>query len=159
MISRAALFLVCCLALTVRADPATVTPVPGDPAALLKLPQGFKADVFANVMPAGGSYFQGPRFMAFGLDGNPYLSLGLHNMVVMLPDRDRDGKADSIVTIVEKLNGPQGLAFVDNVLYVANQDGIVRLERRDGQWPDGAVYISDDRAGMIYRITYRRPVS
>lgn len=159
MISRAALFLVCCLALTVRADPATVTPVPGDPAALSKLPQGFKADVFASVMPAGGSYFQGPRFMLFGPDDNPYLSPRLHNKVVMLPDRDRDGKADSIVTIIEKLNAPQGFAFVDNVLYVANQDGLVRLEWRDGQWPAGAVYISDDRAGMIYRITYRRPAS
>lgn len=139
MISRAALFLICCLALTVRADLAIVTPVPADPAALLKLPQGFKADVFASVMPAGGSYFQGPRFMVFGPDGNLYLSLGLHNKVVMLPDRDRDGKADSIVTIAEKLNGPQGLAFVDNVLYVADQDGIVRLEQRDGRWPAAGV--------------------
>jgi hypothetical protein len=76
-----------------RADTASLLPAPTDPVAALQLPPGFSAEVFAKLNPAGGNYYQGPRFMAFGTDGNLYLSLGLDNKVVMLPDRDHDGRA------------------------------------------------------------------
>jgi glucose/arabinose dehydrogenase len=36
--------------------------------------------------------------------------------------------ADKVVTVADRLNAPQGLAFVGDKLYVANQDGVVRLE-------------------------------
>lgn len=117
------------------ADMAPVTPYPADPATVLHLPQGFKASVFARLQPVGGSYFRGPRFMAFGPDGNLYLSLGLDNKVVMLPDTNHDGHADEVVTVSDRLNGPQGLVFVGGALYVANQDRVVRLEQRNGKWP------------------------
>ena len=117
------------------ADMAPVSPLPVDPAAALKLPAGFKAQVFAKVQAAGDEYFRGPRFMAFGPDGNLYLSLGLGNKVLMLPDRNRDGAVDEIVTVADKLNAPQGLAFVDGKLLVANQDGVVRLQQQGGRWP------------------------
>jgi glucose/arabinose dehydrogenase len=73
--------------------------------------------------------------MAFGPDGHLYLSLGFHHKVVMLPDRNRDGRADEVVMVADHLNAPQGLAFVRGQLYVANQDGVVRLEARNGMWP------------------------
>lgn len=111
-----------------NAGMAPVVPAPADPAAAIKLPVGFEAKVFARLDPAGREYFRGPRFMAFGPDGNLYLSLGLANKVVMLPDRNHDGRADEILTVSDRLNGPQGLAFIDEKLYVANQDGIVRME-------------------------------
>lgn len=122
-----------------RGDMAAVLPLPQDPAARLKLPPGFSASVFARLPPAGGDYFRGPRMMAFGPDGHLYLSLGLDHRVVMLPDVDGDGRADQIVTVADGLNGPQGLAFVQGRLYVANQDGIVRLEQRAGRWPASSV--------------------
>lgn len=125
--------------LTAHAEMAPVQPVPADPAASLQLPAGFRAAVFAKLPPAGDGYFQGPRFMAFGPDGNLYLSLGLANKVVMLPDRNKDGQADSAVTVADRLNGPQGLAFVGNRLYVANQDGVVMLEPHNGKWPAAGV--------------------
>ncbi len=65
--------------------------------------------------------------MTVGPDGNIYLSLGGQNRVVMLPDRNRDGQADEVITVADRLNAPQGLAFVDDKLLVANQDGVVRL--------------------------------
>jgi glucose/arabinose dehydrogenase len=129
------LLLLYFLTLTAWADVAADVPAQVNPVTQLALPPGFQTEVFASVPSAGDGNFQGPRFMAFGPDGNLYLSLGLHNKVVMLPDRDKDGKADEAVTVADKLNGPQGLAFVDGVLYVANQDGVVRLEQREGQWP------------------------
>jgi len=121
------------------AEVAGLAPLPADPAAAIRLPPGFQASVFARLSPAGADYFRGPRFMTFGPDGHLYLSLGLDNKVVMLPDRDRDGRADAVITVADRLNGPQGLAFVDGRLLVANQDGVVRLEQRDGQWPASGV--------------------
>lgn len=135
--------------LTARAEMAPVQPVPANPAASLQLPAGFQAEVFAKLAPAGGGFFRGPRFMTFGPDGNLYLSLGLGDKVVMLPDRDQDGKADAVVTVADRLNGPQGLAFVGDRLYVANQDGVVVLEQRNGKWPaaDATPLIRDLPAG------------
>lgn len=107
---------------------ATVTPIPVDPAARLNLPPGFQANVFARLAPAGEDYFRGPRFMAIDPEGHLYLSLGRDNKIVMLPDRNHDGRADEVVTIADRLNAPQGLAFVDGRLLVANQDGVVKIE-------------------------------
>lgn len=124
--------LVCSFSL--RADMATVQPLPTNPAATLRLPPGFQIQVFARLSPAGGSYFRGPRMMAFGPEGHLYLSLGMDNKVVMLPDRDKNGQADAVVTVADNLDAPQGLAFVDGKLLVAEQGGVVRFENKAGQW-------------------------
>lgn len=126
------------LPLCASAEPAALAPVPSNPVVALKLPAGFRAQVFARARAAGEEYFRGPRFMAFGPDGNLYLSTGMDNKVVMLPDRNHDGVADAVVIVADKLNAPQGLAFVDGKLLVANQDGVVRLEQNHGRWPAGA---------------------
>jgi glucose/arabinose dehydrogenase len=118
---------------------AEVIAVPNGPAIALKLPEGFKAQVFAKVSAAGGDGFRGPRFMAFGPDGNLYLSMGMDNKVLMLPDANKDGVADKVVTVADNLNAPQGLVFVDGKLLVANQDGVVKLEQKNGHWPAAAV--------------------
>jgi glucose/arabinose dehydrogenase len=120
---------------TARAGLQEVTPLPDDPAKALALPPGFKLNVFAKLPGAGADYFRGPRFMTFGPDGNLYVSLGGDKRVVMLPDANRNGKADETVLVADGLNWPQGLAFVNGQLLVANQDEVVRLERKDGQWP------------------------
>lgn len=137
--SRWLLLLGILLSASLRADMADVMPVPARPAERIHLPAGFRLQVFAQIDPAGASYFRGPRMMAFGPDGSLYLSLGLDNKVVMLPDANHDGMADTVVTVADKLDGPQGLAFVGATLYVANQNGIVRLEQKDGTWPAKAV--------------------
>lgn len=116
------------------AEPAAISPLPENPASALKLPPGFKAQVFYSTKP-GNEQLRGPRFMAFGPDENLYLSLGMDNKVLMLVDKDKDGVADGTVTVADNLNGPQGLAFVQGSLLVANQDGVVRLERKNDQWP------------------------
>lgn len=124
-----------CMSFAAVADLAEETNPPPGPGAALKLPPGFKAEVFAKATSMNYDYYQGPRSMAFDSEGNLYLSLGKHNKVVMLPDRNRDGVADDVITVSEKLNAPQGLVYVNDKLLVANQDGIVALEKQNGKWP------------------------
>jgi len=123
------------LSLPTSSEPAKITPIPDNPAAAIKLPPGFKAQVFHRMPAGGGEFLRGPRFMTFDLDGNLYVSMGMDNKVLMLPDRNNDGVADEEVIVADNLNAPQGLAFVEGKLLVANQDSIVRLERKKGQWP------------------------
>ncbi len=114
-----------------HADTAAIAPVPGDPASVIQLPPGFRLNVFARLSGSGSA-----RFMTIGPDGNLYLSLASENKVLMLPDRNHDGVADEAVLVSDKLNAPQGLAFVKDALLVANQDGVVRLSQQDGRWPN-----------------------
>lgn len=133
ILSFACLILPAALAV---ADMAELVPIPANPAKVIQLPPGFKLQVFAKLTGAGGQYFRGPRFMAFGPDGNLYVSTGMDKQVLMLVDEDKNGVADQIVTVTENLNAPQGLAFVDGQLLVANQDAVAKLERNaQGQWP------------------------
>lgn len=123
----------------VCADVAPFSPIPSRPEQALQVPEGFEVSVFAKLDPAGNDYFRGPRFMAFGPDGHLYLSLGFDRRVVMLPDRDHDGRADEVVLVSDQLDAPQGLAFAHGNLLVANQNAVVRLEQKDGRWPAASV--------------------
>jgi glucose/arabinose dehydrogenase len=116
------------------ADTAVDLPAPAHPARHLDLPAGFQAEVFAHSEKIGGA-----RMMVFGPDGHLYLSDTRANKVVMLPDRNHDGKADDVVLVAKNLNAPNGLAFVDGKLLVANQDGIVQLEQEQGRWPASSI--------------------
>lgn len=129
------------------ADMAQVTPVPDNLEASLHVPDGFSIKVFARLHPGGGDFFRGPRFMAFSPAGDLYLSLGRDNKVVMLPDRNHHGVADEVVTVADRLNAPQGLAFIDGKLYVANQDGVVVLQPNGQETIIGQQIISDLPSG------------
>jgi len=52
--------------------------------------------------------------------------------LTLLRDTDGDGNYD-VLTFAENLNAPYGLALVDNNLYVANQDAVVRFDYQPGQ--------------------------
>lgn len=55
------------------------------------------------------------------------------NRLTLLRDADSDGTYESQTVYADNLNAPYGLALVDNHLYVANQDALVRFEYREGQ--------------------------
>ena len=52
------------------------------------------------------------------------VSVPSQGKVVALPDRDRDGRADRVVTVVDGLDRPHGMAFrcaPDCRLYIAEE--------------------------------------
>lgn len=80
----------------------------------LKLPPGFAISIFAKNVP-------GARVLAQDADGNLLVSLTRAGKVVALPDRNKDGVADAVVTVREGLDRPHGLIFHQDgrKLYIA----------------------------------------
>lgn len=54
------------------------------------------------------------------------------NRITLLRDADRDGRAELRTVLIDGLNAPYGLAYVDGSLYVAAQDALLRFPYRDG---------------------------
>src|SRR5690606_21688858 len=63
--------------------------------------------------------------------GNTAVKSG--NRLTLLRDSDGDGSYKERTVFAENLNAPYGLALIDDKLYVANQDALVRFDYRDGQ--------------------------
>ena len=101
----------------------------------LTLPAGFEITIFAKLDNA-------PRMMAFDKNGNLFVSLTKNNQIIMLPDTNKDGLAEAAVLVSDKLNAPNGLAFVGDDLLVANQDGIVKLTKNNNKWSAPQPFIS-----------------
>ena len=55
------------------------------------------------------------------------------NRLTLLRDADGDGKYELRTVFADNLNAPYGLALIGDVLYVANQDALVRFDYRAGQ--------------------------
>lgn len=133
------------IVLSVFASPATnaATSAAKDvDLASIQLPDGFKISVFADFNTKNGMHLSGPRMMALDANGNLYVSAVGSQRVLMLPDHNRDGIADEVVSVAQNLNAPQGLAFVGDHLLIANQDGVVKLTQTQGQWSKPQAFIS-----------------
>ena len=101
-------------------DGGTVTPPDGSFPSPLVVASGLQIKYFAKV--------PGARVMAIGPDGAVYVSVTSANKVVRVWDANGDNVADSARTAVGGLNGPAGLAFHKGYLYIANTDGVVRVQ-------------------------------
>lgn len=55
------------------------------------------------------------------------------NRLTLLRDGDGDGSYETRGIFADNLNAPYGLALIDDALYVANQDSLVRFDYREGQ--------------------------
>lgn len=92
-------------------------PLPEGDIAPLTAPEGFTATIFAREVT-------GARVMIRDQKGTMLVSLTSSGKVVALPDTDNNGKADSMVTVLENLKQPHGLlvrcaAENECTLYVA----------------------------------------
>jgi glucose/arabinose dehydrogenase len=105
--------------------PSKVIPQPEN--AQLKVPRGFKINVFAE----GG--FNYPRWMALAPNGDVFVADSRANSVIVLRDTNKDGKSDQRWVWSAKLDQPFGMAFHENWFYVANTDSIVRFRYKSGQ--------------------------
>lgn len=141
----------------------------------LTVPAGFAIEVVAAKV---GS----PRFMALDPAGTLLVSEPARGRVLALPDRNGDGKADAIQTVVDGLGQPHGLAFRDGAPCVAENARVQRfryapatlkatqppvvvpgLPPGGGHWtrtggfgPDGGLYVSVGSSCNVCRESDKR---
>ena len=100
-------------------------PRPGPPRLdALKLPPGFKIEVYATGVPNA-------RSLALGAPGIVYVSTRRDKRVFAVVDRNRDHKADKVFTIAKGLDVPNGLAYRNGSLYIGQIPRILRLDKID----------------------------
>ena len=105
--------------------PAVVEPLPPPPPledqrlARIELPRGFHIRVFA----AG---VDGARSLSLGAEGTLFAGTRSHGRVYALRDEDGDHKAERVITLARGLRSPNGVAFKDGDLYVAEISRVLR---------------------------------
>ncbi len=90
----------------------------------LTLPPGFAVSIFASGLGH-------PRALCHDSAGNLLASITAEGKVVALPDRNHDGVADEIVTVVEGLDRPHGMATYGpggRTLYIAESDEVAAYD-------------------------------
>lgn len=125
--------------------------------AAVKLPKGFKIEVFAQGVPSA-------RQMALGDKGTLFVgSFGAGNVYAIV---DNGGKKE-VKTILKGMKMPTGLAFRDGALYVADIDRILKYENAEASLdkmpepkvvyddmpkyiPHGWKYLTFDKEGWLY---------
>ena len=95
----------------------------------IELPAGFSIDVFASGIDLARSLAQSPSGAVFVGTGG----LRQSDVVYAVVDEDGDGKADRRYEVASGLNRPNGVAFHDGDLYVAEISRILRLDDIDGR--------------------------
>ena len=110
-------------------------PVEGLPNRTLNLPPGFKVKLFSDQVDKA-------RFMAWDDQGVLHVANmksrstftpvpGRQGTVLALPDKDGDGRADTVYKVADDFHWPHSIAFYQGALFVADDDAIYRLEDRD----------------------------
>ena len=88
----------------------------------IKLPPGFSIAVYAANVP-------GARSMALGAKGTLFVGSRSEGKVYAIVDRNGDHKADEVITIASGLKSPNGVAFRDGSLYVAEISRVLRFDK------------------------------
>jgi glucose/arabinose dehydrogenase len=101
----------------------------------IQLPADLKIELFASLATKNGHLLANARFITFDNAGVMYVSSAKGNRILQVLDRNQDGIADDVLIVAENLNAPQGMQFLGESLLVANQDGVVKLDKVNGHWP------------------------
>ncbi len=126
----------------------------------IKMPPGFRITVYAHNVPNA-------RSMVLGREGTLFVGTRDEGKVYAVPDHDKDDKGDEVAVLAGGLYMPNGLAFRDGALYVAEVNRILRYDNVEGhlkdspepvvvndQFPDdshhGWKYIAFGPDGMLY---------
>ncbi|PYN75128.1 MAG: sorbosone dehydrogenase [Candidatus Rokuibacteriota bacterium] len=87
----------------------------------VRLPPGFTIQLYSSYVPNA-------RSMALGARGTLFVGSRRAGRVYALAPRDRDDRAGEIRTIASGLNAPNGVAFRDGSLYVAEVNRVLRYD-------------------------------
>jgi glucose/arabinose dehydrogenase len=112
---------------------------PGHGLAQIRLPPGFTIEVYADDVP-------GARSLALSPSGTLFVGTRREGKVYAIVDADGDFRAERIITLAEGLQMPNGVAFRDGALYVAEVSRILRfadIERHLDKAPAPEVITSD----------------
>jgi glucose/arabinose dehydrogenase len=108
------------------------TPAPSaaePPLDSIRLPEGFRIDVYASGVPDA-------RSMARSPSGVVYVGSRRAGNVYAVVDKDGDHRAERVVTIASGLNSPNGVAFREGSLYVAEISRVLRFDGIDEKLDD-----------------------
>ncbi|MFQ5627660.1 MAG: PQQ-dependent sugar dehydrogenase, partial [bacterium] len=92
----------------------------------IELPAGFKIELFAENV-------EGARSMSLSPSGILYVGTfrargSVPGKIYAIVDKNKDNKADEVLTIASELFLPNGVAFKDGDLYIAEVNRILKLE-------------------------------
>ncbi len=104
----------------------------------LRLPPGFRVSVYAHPVP-------GARSLTWGAKGTLFVGTRQQGRVYAVADADGDGRAEVIRQIAKGLEMPNGVAFRDGALYVAEVSRVLRFDGIEGKLdqPPVPVVVSD----------------
>ncbi len=106
-----------------RQPPRDITKVINTTGMPIKIPPGFSISIFAKG-------FKAPRVLLEDPHGTILVSLMNEGRIVALPDVDKDGVADKVITVANNLKKPHGLAIDCDVtchLYIGETDKVTRF--------------------------------
>ncbi|HWR25731.1 MAG TPA: PQQ-dependent sugar dehydrogenase, partial [Methanosarcina sp.] len=118
--------------------------------ACIKLPAGFSIDYYAENI-------EGARSMTLSPNGTLFVGSRDTGKVYAVLDRNNDSKAENVLVLAEGLNSPNGVAFRNGSLYVAEISRVLRyddIEARLNNPPEPVVvnnnFSSDSWHGWKY---------
>ncbi len=105
----------------------------------LRLPEGFKIEVYADSI-------DGARSMAMGEGGTLFVGTRNDKTVYAIQDLDKDYRADHVTILDSSLSVPNGIAFRKGSLYVAEVGRLLRYDSIESklQNPPAPVVVYDD---------------
>ncbi len=105
----------------------------------LQLPAGFSIEVYADKVPNARSMALGPRGVVF-------VSTRRDSKVYAVVDRNGDHKADKVHVVADGLATPNGVAYRDGSLYIAEIGRLLRIDGIDNRLarPPKPVVVTDD---------------
>ncbi|QLG46925.1 PQQ-dependent sugar dehydrogenase [Costertonia aggregata] len=95
-------------------EPVSVLPIN-----TLKLPEGFKIEVYADSI-------DGARSMAMSDNGTLFVGTRNDKTIYAIQDRDGDYRADRTILLDTTMEVPNGIAYKDGDLYVAEVDRLLK---------------------------------
>jgi glucose/arabinose dehydrogenase len=93
----------------------------GLPLEQIKLPPGFEISIYASGV-------ENARSMSLSPNGTLFVGTRSAGNVYAIVDRNGDFQADDVIKLARGLNSPNGVAFRDGTLYVAEVNRVIRFD-------------------------------